>query len=389
MPPDHPAVLATLVDRVDRRVLVDELLARFRGAIGGYARLPDDLLHGQIGAILLQNLELCFTWLATGREPTDEDLDALRHSAKDRAGEGMPLEDLLQAYRLGGKAGWHALVAAAREGERDALPDAAELVMDYIDRVSATVAQAYLEERQHLVSEEERSVRRLFDTLVADAELPAALLALADRLGFAVVPAYRAFAIGLARAGGRSHAQHAAALRGRGVLALTEGDRIVALLPAGSPSPAGLPPGTLLVGTTEVPRAQLGPALEDARTAIDLGRRRGLEGEVGVDELVLDLLLSRAPDLAAALEQRVLGPLGALGTRVSAPLLDTLVAFLDHRQDRRAAAAALHVHPNTVDYRMQRVQEAIGLSLADPHDLALVVLALRTRSVWPDVTRAR
>jgi hypothetical protein len=380
----HPTDLAPLVDRVDLHALTEDLLARFRDAIGGYARLPDELLRGQIGAILLHNLELCFTWVGTGREPTEEDLEPLRRSAKDRAGEGMPLEDLLQAYRLGGKAGWHALVAAADGPERDALPYAAELVMDYIDRVSATVAQAYLEERQHLVSEEERSVRRLFDTLVADEEPGPALRALADRLGFPVAPAYRALGIGLPRTAARAHAQHASALRAHGVLALTEGDRIVALVPVGAPIPAGLPSQALVVASGDVARARLAAALDDVRSAIDLGRRLGRTGEVALDELVVDLLLARAPDLAATLVRRVLGPLAG---RPGA--LDTLTAFLAVHQDRRAAAAALHVHPNTVDYRIQRVQEAIGLDLTAPDDVALVVLALRARAVWPDAAPER
>jgi hypothetical protein len=75
----------------------------------------------------------------------------------------MPLEDVLRAYRIGATAAWRVLVAEAKADERDALPRAAELDLSYLDQVSGTVAGAYLEKRQHLVSEQERGLRALLD----------------------------------------------------------------------------------------------------------------------------------------------------------------------------------------------------------------------------------
>jgi hypothetical protein len=51
------------------------------------------------------------------------------------------------------------------------LPRAAELVMSYLDQVSGIVAAAYMEERQHLVSEQERGLRALLDALLGDGAL--------------------------------------------------------------------------------------------------------------------------------------------------------------------------------------------------------------------------
>jgi DNA-binding PucR family transcriptional regulator len=44
----------------------------------------------------------------------------------------------------------------------------------------------------------------------------------------------------------------------------------------------------------------------------------------------------------------------------------TLLAYLDALGDVRAAATGLHVHPNTLRYRLRRIAEVTGLDLADP-----------------------
>src|SRR3954447_10823001 len=131
------------------------MVATFRGEIAGYQRLPEPVVLGQIFEVSRRNVELFFRSLTEGREVTEDDLEAFRESAKDRAAEGMPLEDLLHAYRLGGRLRWEAIPGAAEADEEHSLLLCAELLMRYVDRVSSAVAQAYLEERQHLVSEEE------------------------------------------------------------------------------------------------------------------------------------------------------------------------------------------------------------------------------------------
>lgn len=46
--------------------------------------------------------------------------------------------------------------------------------------------------------------------------------------------------------------------------------------------------------------------------------------------------------------------------------LPTLGAHLDHHADPARAAAALHVHPNTLRYRLARIAEVVDLGLDDP-----------------------
>lgn len=58
-------------------------------------------------------------------------------------------------------------------------------------------------------------------------------------------------------------------------------------------------------------------------------------------------------------------------------LVDTLRAYLDSFGDVAAAAQWLHVHPNTVRYRVRRIEQLLGTSLADPDVRLVLSLSLR------------
>ena len=373
-------VLADVVRRVDPSEVADRMVATFRSEISGYRRLPEPVVLGQIMEIARRNVELFFRTILEGEYPSHVDLDPFRASAKDRAAEGMPLEDLLHAYRLGGRIGWQAVVEAAREDERAALLTGAERLMDYVDSVSAAVAQAYLDERQHLVSEEERRLRDLFDALVANAPLRPGLRELAERCGFPVAEVYRPFAETVLGAAAYEHGQLAARLRERGVLALTEGDRVSGLASAEADGSLAVD-GALVAIADPTPRSELGDALEEVRLLVDLGRRLGRTGELRPEEHVSELLLARSPRLASLLRERALGPLERHEPRRGSDLLETLETFIDSQMDRRSAAEKLHVHPNTLDYRLRRAEELTGLRLSRPEDLMLLALALKQRTL--------
>src|SRR4051812_13574962 len=210
--------LSALVERVDPADVARAMVAAFRSEIGGYTRLPEPVLAGQILDVSKRNFELFFRSITELRGPTDEELLPFRESARSRAEEGLPLEDLLYAYRLGGRLGWRALLEAARPDEHAALLAAAELLMRYIDSVSSAVAQTYLDEHQHLVSEEERRQRALLEALIhPEREVPS-LRDLAERVGFPLADRYRPFAKAVPGAPTHAHSQLASALRTRGVL---------------------------------------------------------------------------------------------------------------------------------------------------------------------------
>lgn len=98
-------------------------------------------------------------------------------------------------------------------------------------------------------------------------------------------------------------------------------------------------------------------SLDEARTTVLLDEIVGAVGERLVDPRVRELR-ERDPVLAA-----------------------TLRAYLDSFGDIAAAAAHLHVHPNTVRYRVRRLEKVLATSLADP-DVRLV-LSLGLRALAP------
>jgi hypothetical protein len=251
------------------------------------------------------------------------------------------------------------------------------MLMQYVDRVSAAVGQTYLDERQALVSEEERRLRELLDCLLGQRPVPAQLCELAERIDFPLGDRYRPFALAVPGGSARRHAHIAAGLRSRGNLALTEGERVVGLAPPDRDTSALRAGGALLACGEVRPLRELAEIVDELRLVADFGARLGRTGEVHAGEYLPELLLARAPRVAQMVRQRVLGPLEAYAERRTSELVETLDAFVRSGLDRRRAAAEIHVHPNTLDYRLRRIAELTGLDMRRPDDLALVVLALR------------
>ena len=136
--------------------------------------------------------------------------------------------------------------------------------------------------------------------------------------------------------------------------------------------------------------AVLGPVVEPARAARSVARAQaawplhvsGLLGTdpgglVRADEHLLALLLAAEPDLAADLSERAVAPLQALPAGAAARGEQTLRAWLDAHGDVSAAAAALHVHPQTVRYRLAGLREVFGDALDDPGARLELAIALR------------
>jgi DNA-binding PucR family transcriptional regulator len=56
-------------------------------------------------------------------------------------------------------------------------------------------------------------------------------------------------------------------------------------------------------------------------------------------------------------------------------LARTLTALVEHGFDKSAAAAALPVHRNTLNYRVAQIEQRTGLDLRAPRDRGLAWLA--------------
>ncbi|APE18639.1 transcriptional regulator [Mycobacterium sp. WY10] len=88
------------------------------------------------------------------------------------------------------------------------------------------------------------------------------------------------------------------------------------------------------------------------------------------------VLLDEIVTLVAA-DARLVDP-RVRSLREAEPILaETLRVYLDSFGDVAAAAAALHVHPNTVRYRVRRLEQVLSTSLSDPDVRLLLSLSLR------------
>jgi DNA-binding PucR family transcriptional regulator len=100
------------------------------------------------------------------------------------------------------------------------------------------------------------------------------------------------------------------------------------------------------------------------------------------------LLASATREDADRLLHRALGPLADTENPKAAEILHTLQAFLSASWGIRRAAAQLHVHENTVRYRLGRLAEETGRDvLTDPRaqlDTQLALLILRLEGRLPD-----
>ncbi|TNC22486.1 PucR family transcriptional regulator [Amycolatopsis alkalitolerans] len=122
-------------------------------------------------------------------------------------------------------------------------------------------------------------------------------------------------------------------------------------------------------------------AAQEALYAVEVAARRGERSAVvaGEDVAVHRLLIAGAPDeLRRSMRERVLGGLLAYDAAQGTDLVRTVRVFLECSSSPTAAAKALHVHVNTLRYRITRASELLGLDLNDFATQVDVYLALRS-----------
>ncbi|MEU5849346.1 PucR family transcriptional regulator [Saccharopolyspora shandongensis] len=126
----------------------------------------------------------------------------------------------------------------------------------------------------------------------------------------------------------------------------------------------------------EVPRSRA-----DADAVLDV-LRSGDRRTARVDEVWERLFLARLRDLAVGDEELRDGPVQALTSYDAdhhSQLVATLSAYLDAFGDVARTAQAMHVHPNTLRYRLRRITEVSGLDLSNPDVRLAVGLQLRVQ----------
>ena len=177
------------------------------------------------------------------------------------------------------------------------------------------------------------------------------------------------------------------------VVAPDRDGRLVALLPAAPELPEqlrtalgrlapGIARGTFAVGLSgETGVDALSGALEEARFALRVARAGNAPvSVVGSDQVTSHvLLLASVPDdVRRTFAHRVLGPVLEQDRRSHGDLVATLSEFLACSGSWQRTAEAMHLHVNTVRYRIERVQELTGRDLSRLEDRVDVFLALKS-----------
>jgi DNA-binding PucR family transcriptional regulator len=137
------------------------------------------------------------------------------------------------------------------------------------------------------------------------------------------------------------------------------------------------------VGPT-VPMARAAWSLGLARSALALTRRGIIAasgGPVRCQQQLSTLLLLADEDLARTLMDSRLSELERLRPGQRDRLAETMLAWLQLGDNATEVAQRVHVHPQTVRYRLRQIHELFGDQLRDPGRRFELQLALRAREL--------
>ncbi|CAL9659953.1 hypothetical protein SUDANB15_06930 [Streptomyces sp. enrichment culture] len=301
-----------------------------------------------------------------------------------RAEQGMPLDALLHAFRLGGSLVWQGLVdETSRTAPEDVrlLVHVASDVWDFVDEHCTLVADAYRQTERQLAWRRENRVRLLAAALLDGTSRIADLPEAAQALDLPEQGRYVVVAVGGGRPTGCPGAQavlgpgvrvhwHTGVEADYGIVLAEDGEEVVV--------PEEQPPGVRVGISGEVEGlAAVGEARRLADTALGLSPETG--GTVRLTDHLPAALVVSSPELGAALVDRLLSPLEHLEPADAEVLLDTLATWLACDGSAQRASRRLYCHRNTVLNRLRRYEQLSGRSLSRPSDLVEVSLALTAR----------
>ena len=321
---------------------------------------------------------------STPRRTTLEGAYAL---GRGEARAGRSMDALLAAYRVGARVSWRGLARNAAEAglPATAMAEFAELLFGYIDELSAASVAGYNDELNTSGRVRERYRERLGQRLLAGAAQEV-LTAAAERAEWTPPTSLTAVLLPAAQVHG------VLALLGAETLLVTEDlpgsdswvvDQPYALLLVPDVAGGGR---RHLLRVLDRRQAVVGPprAWIDVRASYDRAVRTvalvAADTEpadpVDTEDHLVDLVVSADREALADLRRRVLEPLAELGEATRERLAETLLCWLLHQGRRDEVAAALHVHAQTVRYRMQQVRELYGDRLTDERFVRELVVAL-------------
>ncbi|SDI50699.1 DNA-binding transcriptional regulator, PucR family [Actinokineospora alba] len=339
------------------------------------------------------NLRNAFTAFIEGR---DASVEAVRKTGLAQAKQGIPLSAVLRAFRIAGTFTYETLMERAIPPgiiTPEQLLPVSTTVWRIIDSYSAVITAAYSEFEAHSARYDEKARLGLIDGLLdgrftkqAELDDAAKALNLPQAGTFVVVFSDRT-----------PGAERSAALvdprRWRmvwrslpeaeiGIVAVERATDLRALREALDSSGHGIGMSPPVSGLRRIPAA-----LRRARIA----RRclaAGETGVVGFGDQPLTTLVAGSRELARELAREVLSGVLELPKAEQDVLLKTLHAWYAEGGSAKSTAARLFVHPNTVRYRIRRIQELTKRDLADPRSIAELYASVETARLDPTLGAA-
>jgi hypothetical protein len=365
---------------------VEEVIAAVRAEVPEY----DQPLEGEFGMLISQGVTVALEQFVEllGRDEDVPDLGTSAGLGRAEHRAGRTLDALQSAYRVGARVAWRAMaqVGAAEGVESTTMYQLAEAVFVYIDRLAAASVAGFTEAEAMRAGALQARRHALLE-LLARATPPdrAEINRRAEEAGLSPPP------------------RQVAAL----AVGVSDPAQLARRMPSGSIGAALDPAGLVLVSDPEGPGrparlrgalrgrpAVLGPtvAWEDASVSVQralLGWPVHAAGGLGDDTLActedhqLTLLLAASPRLSADLVARRLGALYDMPPGARERATATLQAWLDAHGDVSATAKVLHVHPQTVRYRLGGLREVFGDGALDnPAARLELALALQAATAF-------
>ncbi|WP_433653841.1 PucR family transcriptional regulator [Nocardia sp. CA-128927] len=379
----------------DVRALSRQMVGHFVANVIPCGTLPADAISGDVTTITRVCLEFAVSML-DGQDIPGK-LQRLQDAASSWAREGVPIDTIHHSIHEGFKMGLDLVVSDASIKDYDSLVDGAKMVLEMLDMISSAISVAYIRELRSVVSEHHTAVHTLTSALLGGHSTST----MARECGIAIATSYAVLAVAIpphreennpmidsqvvARRKLRRVQAELATRCGESALSLLSVDGGTVLIPSAAFDNEGFDAlvtqlsQAAQVGITatmvEATPEQIPNAADQAHELLDMVQR--LEAVAGLyrfDELALEYQLTR-PGPGREYLGQLLDPLDE-----HPELLETLQRHIGNNLNRQRTARVLHVHTNTVDYRLKRIGQLTGFDPSQPSGLWYLRSALVARS---------
>ncbi len=348
--------------------------------VPGYA----NALAGPMGANIQGAVQLALGgFLSLAGRPRGSDpgtplapaLDGAYALGRGEARSGRSMDALLAAYRVGARVSWRELSATAVQSglPSETLAQFAELVFAYIDELSAASVAGHTDELATTGRVRQRYLQRLGRSLLRG-DPADQLAASAERADWDPPRTLTAVVLPSSQVRSVLGSLDQRTLRPEEDLpdlpADADESTIAVLLVPDADGPARGP----LLRTLRGHQAHVGPPRPwtGARASyLRVLRARSLplvttgDGAVDTERHLTSIVVGSDDQALADLRRQVLAPFDDVRPATAERLVETLREWLFHQGRRDDVAEALHVHPQTVRYRMGQVRELFGDGLRD------------------------